>query len=242
MLTFLRRHGSARKARLLACACCRRIWDLYEDDADARATVEVVERYADGLAEQADFDALRLEALAGEPAPRRKRVPRHISFARVPATAAVASAEDTSYQMAEGCLVTDRSEAWLAAAEAVKHTVAAVGMVAMGRSANGRARVRAMRAERRQVCELLAELVGNPFRTVTFDSACRTPTILSLAQAAYDDRLLPGGHLDPARLGVLCDALLDAGCPEEHELLTHLRSPGLHVRGCFAIDLITGKE
>jgi hypothetical protein len=30
-------------------------------------------------------------------------------------------------------------------------------------------------------------------------------------------------HLDPSRLAVLCDALLDAGCPADDEILLHLR-------------------
>jgi hypothetical protein len=64
--------------------------------------------------------------------------------------------------------------------------------------------------------------------------------IVRLAQAAYDHRLLPSGHLDPARLSVLADALLEAGCPPDHELLLHLWGPGPHVRGCWAIDVLTG--
>jgi hypothetical protein len=62
-----------------------------------------------------------------------------------------------------------------------------------------------------------------------------------LAQAAYDDRHLPEGTLDPARLGILADALLDAGCDDE-ELLAHLRSPGPHVRGCCAVDAVLGRS
>lgn len=49
-----------------------------------------------------------------------------------------------------------------------------------------------------------------------------------------------GGRLDPVRLGVLSDALLDDGCNDEG-LLGHLRSPGPHVRGCWALDLILGR-
>jgi hypothetical protein len=50
--------------------------------------------------------------------------------------------------------------------------------------------------------------------------------VVALTQTADEERELPSGHLDPARLAVLCDALLDAGCPAEHQLLLNLRAPG----------------
>src|SRR5205823_6227093 len=56
-----------------------------------------------------------------------------------------------------------------------------------------------------------------------------------LAQAAYQERHLPEGTLDPLRLAVLADALEDAGYAEG-ELVDHLREPGPHVRGCHAVD------
>jgi hypothetical protein len=68
-----------------------------------------------------------------------------------------------------------------------------------------------------------------------------TPDARSLAEAAYEERQLPSGHLDPARLSVLSDALEEAGCADT-DILTHLRSPGPHVRGCWAVDLILGKS
>jgi hypothetical protein len=40
-----------------------------------------------------------------------------------------------------------------------------------------------------------------------------------------------------ARLVVLADALEEAGC-QDWEFLAHLRGPGPHVRGCWALDLI----
>jgi hypothetical protein len=67
------------------------------------------------------------------------------------------------------------------------------------------------------------------------------PTARSLAKAAYQERRMLSGHLDPARLAVLSDALEEAGCTDA-EILSHLRSPGPHVRGCWALDLILGKS
>jgi hypothetical protein len=87
---------------------------------------------------------------------------------------------------------------------------------------------------------LLRDVVGNPFRCPTFDRATLTPTASSIAQAVYEERLLPSGELDPLRLAVLADALEEVGC--NSECISPLRSPGPHVRGCWAIDLILGKE
>jgi hypothetical protein len=65
--------------------------------------------------------------------------------------------------------------------------------------------------------------------------------VCRLAQAAYDDRQLPDGALDPSRLAVLADALEDAGCTDR-AILVHLRRPGPHVRGCGPVDLLTGRS
>jgi hypothetical protein len=61
-----------------------------------------------------------------------------------------------------------------------------------------------------------------------------------LARAAYEERALASGELDRQRLGILADALEDAGCTDA-DTLNHLRSPGPHVRGCWVVDLLLGK-
>jgi hypothetical protein len=93
--------------------------------------------------------------------------------------------------------------------------------------------------------ELLAQarlfrcVFGNPFRPVALDPRWLTPEATGLALAAYDERALPAGTLDPLRLAVFADALEEAGCSEQ--VVAHLREPGPHVRGCWALDLILGK-
>jgi hypothetical protein len=87
-------------------------------------------------------------------------------------------------------------------------------------------------------------MFGNPFRTVALDSTWllwKDGTVAQLARIAYEDRQLPEGTLDPARLAALADALEDAGCTDA-DLLGHLRGPGPHVRGCWAVDLVLGKS
>jgi hypothetical protein len=73
------------------------------------------------------------------------------------------------------------------------------------------------------------------------DSARGDGTVRRLAQATYDERQLPSGTLDPARLAVLADALEEAGC-DDPAILDHLRCVGPHFRGCFVLDAILAKE
>jgi hypothetical protein len=95
------------------------------------------------------------------------------------------------------------------------------------------------RVERLQY-HLLRDIFSNLFRPVTLDPGWRTPKVRTLAKADYDQRELPAGTLDPGRMTVLADALEEAGCMEA-DLLDHLRGPGPHVRGCWAIDLLLEK-
>ena len=46
---------------------------------------------------------------------------------------------------------------------------------------------------------------------------------------------------DFSDLGILADALDEAGCLDEH-LLAHCRGPLVHARGCFAVDAILGRS
>ncbi len=88
---------------------------------------------------------------------------------------------------------------------------------------------------------LLRDLFRGPFRPFALAPIWRTPGVLSLALAAYQGRQLPSGELDHARLAILADALEEAGCTE-YAVLDHLRLPGPHVRGCWAVDLLLGRE
>jgi hypothetical protein len=82
------------------------------------------------------------------------------------------------------------------------------------------------------------------FRTVTVHPGWRAwsgGVVPRLAQAAYEERHLPSGELDPARLAELADALEEAGCADA-DILGHLRGPGPHVRGGWVVDLMLGKD
>jgi hypothetical protein len=94
-------------------------------------------------------------------------------------------------------------------------------------------------AESQVQADLIRDIF-NPFHPLTIDPTWLTGTIRLLAEAAYQERVLPSGELDPVRVAVLADALEEAGA--DVALLDHLRGPGLHVRGCHVVDLLTGRE
>lgn len=108
--------------------------------------------------------------------------------------------------------------------------VASAGVAIGGQHEESRAQVRLLRC-----------VFGNPFRPPGFDPSWLSIPVVGLAKAAYHERELPSGILDVARLGVLADALEEVGC-NNADILAHLRGPGPHVRGCWALDLILGKS
>jgi len=78
------------------------------------------------------------------------------------------------------------------------------------------------------------DIFGNPFRPITVHPSWLTSTVLTLAEGIYTERAFD-------RLPILADALQDAGCDNE-DILSHCRSEGPHVKGCWAVDLLLGKQ
>jgi hypothetical protein len=90
------------------------------------------------------------------------------------------------------------------------------------------------KAEETAHAVLLRDIFGNPFRPVTFSTSWQTDTAVSLARQMYDSR-------DFSAMPILADALQDAGCDND-DILNHCRGAGSHVRGCWVVDLVLGKE
>ncbi|AMV27420.1 hypothetical protein VT84_23675 [Gemmata sp. SH-PL17] len=75
---------------------------------------------------------------------------------------------------------------------------------------------------------------GNPFRPMTVDPGWVTSDVTSLSRQMYESR-------DFSAMPILADALQDAGC-DSADVLDHCRGPRPHVRGCWVVDLVLGKE
>jgi len=238
--------GHDRQFRLFACACCRRIWD-HIPEACNRDAVVAVEDFVDGRIPASALETALVASSAiewKEDGSGRRSEPGYWAvkylgrgFYKMTAAASallVASQAtfmadeeygreakfefDVSYYAANGVFL--RPFQWPVPIPA------------------------AVESERASQAALLRCIFGNPFRAApVIDSswlAWNDGLLAKLAQTAYDERSLPEGHLDLARLAVLADALEEAGCANE-EILGHLRLSRPHVRGCWPIDLLLGK-
>jgi hypothetical protein len=224
--------GNSRKRRLFACACCRRAWGLLS--VESRRELEMAEALADGTVKRKQLEPIQEAATqahhTAENRTRFERLQRH--------TAWMACRHASGSEIIRGAFTSATMAAELLAAAALgppPHD----GMGPPDEESQAwDERYRAgQKSERQWQAAVLRDLFGNPFRPVILDPSWLTPAVRQLAQAAYDERLLPSGELDPARLEVLADALEEAAC-QNPEILEHCRGKGPHVRGCFVVDLI----
>jgi hypothetical protein len=215
MLEFLGERGSARKFRLFACACVRRVWRFLRDDR-TKALVSVAEQHADG---EVPWEACEAAVEINDSRPWLEQ------------TEAVNAARASAYYSASHAALKAASDAaWATIDETalIDPSIYSVDSVV---------------PEYLAQADLLRDILGEPFRTVSVPDnwlAWNDRLIPRLAQTIYDNRSLPDGTLDVARLNVLADALEDAGCTNA-DILDHCRGPGPHVRGCWVVDLLIGK-
>jgi hypothetical protein len=224
--------ASERKLRLFAAACCRRRWDWLGEKS--RRAIEVLERYLDGLATADQLYAAAGVAYDdwieefGTHYPSNAAVcalsfenVSHLDAAR---GAAAAIAEAVRLEASRRKAIS--LQAWAPAP--VQKQDPAIRQVCIDAGEMDRS------AERTAQCDLLRDIFHGPRRAVYFRAHWRNNTITNLATA-----ISSGARLET--LPILADALEEAGCADT-DILGHCRSEGPHVRGCWAVDLILGKN
>lgn len=166
MLVALRGVATDQALRKFCAACCRRIWGLLSDERSRRA-VEMAERLVAGAASESELAAARRGATA----------------AWTKAKAAEKAAEARVYN-AFDAVVWQVAEMFATAADAARWACAADVARAAAKVAETAAEAAAIAAlndyqdteaaqvgERRALCDLLRQLVGNPFRRGAQESA-----------------------------------------------------------------------
>jgi hypothetical protein len=220
MLSVLRRlharlHRSIdeRKLRFFALHCCRLAWPALIDTRSWRA-VEVAEREMMGLATSAEL-AVAIE----ESTTAREEITA--LYDRDSTTANLGSRNATNvvawvvaHGFDQGILVRVRDS--LLFHQIIPNRIGALAFVG-------------------EYARALRDIFGNPFRPVSLDLSWLTSDVVSLARGIYAERAFD-------RMPILADALQDAGCTND-DVLNHCRDTSLtHVRGCWVVDLLLGKD
>lgn len=220
MLTFLEGRVSERKLRLFACACCRAVGDLIWV-APCSQAVQTAERFANGLADEAE---LKADAKAAEDA-----MPLFADAHRAAAWSAVASAFDAAIGASHEAA---RASAIIAAdpAEAQARAACVSGATEEDRKAAWdryeSILAAAFQARRQRQADMLREIVGDPFTSPPADDWPLTVCQLAETMHAGEDCAF-----------ALHDALLDMG---RSDLAEHFQPGSEHPLGCWAVDLIRG--
>jgi hypothetical protein len=214
MFRFMWKTGKYRKSRLFAVAACRRVMHWMVDER-SRNAIDISEQYADQQVGRKALSAARRDAFSAS-------------------------------KLAEGQQETagwsrDYHAAVIALHVCADHRSEESRMTVLSSAANAASLVEhvegpeAARSERGYQYRMFRDIFGNPFRPVSFSDEWRTSDVILLARGIYAERAFD-------RMPILADALQDAGCDADN-ILTHLRDvTATHVRGCWALDLVLGKE
>jgi hypothetical protein len=255
-----------RQLRLFACACCRhpwlaqnREWQLPGRLVDALVLFEA--EFGDGPPTQEQYDRLQEAGrMAGEFVrwlePRLEGVKAYYWSKDEPETGDIYDAQLATARALARVTDIEPDGGFLGPEDAVREA-ARLAQEAAGSLAGiphglrfgqywppqepepavvAAAETAISEARRREAVDqaaLLRDVIGNPFRPVGFSPEWRTEHTVGIALKMYDER-------DFAAVPILADALEEAGC-DDPEMLNHCHKPGIHVRGCWVVDLVLGE-
>jgi hypothetical protein len=207
---------SERKLRLFYSACCRRVLNLVPV-LDFNPLIEVAERFADGLTSEEDLATARnsTKAILQQCRSDRREVDTWVALA------------------VQSCL----EEVWANGPQATVQAALAVSEVRKSAPIDGNLPLD--QSECDEQARILRCVFGAiPFRpmiaTVAWVLFCKNRAVIDLAKDIYHNCTFE-------HLPILGDALEKAGY-DFPEILEHCRESGPHVRGCWVVDAVLGKE
>jgi hypothetical protein len=219
MLRHLQGRASSRKLRLFAVACCQRFPHLLGSEP-YKVALEIAERLADQFLPQEQVHPCIIALMGVEgPSVAADAVGNAVRFA-------------VDYRIKRDSL---RYYSWDAGRVAYWTSQAAYA-VAAEQSNDATRWFAAQDAEHRWQADTLREIF-KPFRRVATDPtwlAWNRGAVAALAQTIYEERRFED-------MPFLADALEEAGC-KKTTILSHCRGENQHVRGCWVLDLLLGKN
>jgi hypothetical protein len=212
MLGHMLEKGSDRKLRLFACNHWRLIWHLLHIDESPLQQIRNAVEVAERYADG--------QACFADLAPwRRLALGVAAGTGRSGVTRALETIRNQTWWLPE--MPTTREKDWSAAERLVVR--------------------RAGEEQNKTIQEarlfLLREMFGNPFQSVSINPSWlswNAGAVHKIAQVIFSERAFDN-------IPILADALEEAGCTDQ-AILDHCRSGGEHVRGCWVLDLLLGKQ
>jgi hypothetical protein len=215
MLESLRGRAPGRKVRLFGVACCRLIENLFTNP-DARKVIELAEAFADEHADRETlFSAIneRIRRMLDDCESRYG-----VTNRLLPEIEQLLQREQEAVSAA--CVFLS----WRTEGAAYYETGMLMRYVANRVAGSNPIFI-----------ALLHDLFQNIVCPVPFDPTWCTSDVLLLARGIYEERAFD-------RMPILADALQEAGC-DNPDILSHCRDAMQpHVRGCWVVDLVLGKE
>ncbi len=226
---------SNRKKYLFACHCCREIWHLLKDER-SKSVVALVELHVEQPVTKAELRAAAYAAAdAAADAANAADAADAADAAADAADAAYDAAAYAAYAANAAAYAADAADAAANAADAADAAAYAAADAAANAADAAYAAANAAYAAARQQMQQLQEDIYYDLLMpdATFDHTPQAHTLM-LAKAIYADN-------DWESLPVLADALEDEGF-DNPTYLHHLRNGRRHWRGCWALDMLLGKE
>jgi hypothetical protein len=178
--------------------------------------VEAAERFADGLADRKGL--LQAKSLAWQ-----MLGDHQARFARIRAPAPADHPLRFFYAAA------------LAADQVTERMVQAAAYAVMSSGDDGKARIVESAAQASLLRDIFGPLPFRPLPSLAAVLAWNSGTVVKLATALYEEKAFE-------RMPILAETLEEAGC-DNRDILRHCRRRGqVHVRGCFVLDLLLGRE
>jgi len=244
---------SDRKLRLFAAGCCRQAWSRLTDERSRRA-VEVAERYADGQATRQELGDARMAAAEasvrgwGAADLATHCAERHVGGRWSEAATLICNPDHGNLELPMAdllrCLFGNpfRPARLIDAAlgERIRKATGWTATPPRGPEIDG-----ALLAWNNGTASRLAQGIYDERRWEDLPILAD-----ALEEAGCDDEKVPcptgckkkGGTYRVADGSICPNCHGGTGCTfAENPLLTHLRGPGPHARGCWALDLILGK-
>jgi hypothetical protein len=219
MLWFLAdQKGHSRHINLWIVACCRQVEHLV-DSLEIQKAIDAAERYAEEAIQRTTMQTWIRRARRA-----RRELSPELPTEKKQACEAVSKALWYLVSYPNGYNPTKIAQALVTEA---RHT----GPWGLVKSPD------LLKPIERRLVDLLRDMVGNPFqpRPVGNPAWLEANGGLAgrLANSIYEEKRF-------AEVPILADALEDAGCTEK-VILEHLRGPGPHARGCWALNVVLGK-